>query len=349
MSNILILLGAGFNLDANSYLPPADRFSIPSANVCHNPPLDWERNPIPCSYPLVKDLLPACFGPKVDPELSAEKLFSEAYRRAEWIPLNRLVDIIQGADHYLAARMACRTDTPYATFFQKFKKANFLSYNYDCLAELHLLSQGRWHPKLGFGMKTEGSYSIALGDQVQAPLENESAIVLHLHGSLYLYPVETNISEADGSGTRWFTLRSRPRFLFDPDSLCRDFPAFPRPELDPGYSPPASRFIPPISDKESSLEATYYRLIAARAAELLREASVVISIGYSFAECDGPSYDTLLKQLFTEGKSLLIVNPSADQVVPELVGRYSIYSPSIQSIPLTFAQWVAADFPRGTP
>jgi len=348
MSEELFILGAGFNLDANKYLDPKNQYLLPSANEYYNPPLQWETEPLSCSYPKVNDLVHACFGLRVDPKTSAEKLFTQAYKKADWIPIERLVDIIQAADHYIASKIINYPSTPYLKFFQYFNGSHFLSYNYDCFAELHLQKLHRWHPLYGFGMQVQYSHSQSVIDQDVSLQNVGSSIVLHLHGSFYLYPIETDISPADINGTRWLTPRPSPRFIFDPDTLCDAFSGFTRPELDHGYSPPVARLIPPIADKSSSLVAKYYNLLIERAVNLINEASCLISIGYSFAENDSESYDILLKRLFEKGKKLLIVNPSSDQIVYKIKSRYRSYSPSVYSLPLTFSQWAEKGFPRGT-
>lgn len=348
MSKELFILGAGFNLDANKYIDPKNYYFLPSANDCHNPPLEWETKQLPCAYPKVDDLVHACFGPGIDLEKSAEKLFTQAYKNAEWIPLERLVDIIQAADYYIASNIIYNSCTPYMKFFQHFKESHFISYNYDCLAELHLQILNHWHPRHGFGIEALYFRNPIIKGQNFIPMHIVSSIVLHLHGSLYLYPIESYLSTADATGTRWLTLRSHPRFIFDPDSLSDAYPKFVRPVPGHDYVHPVARFIPPIFDKSMHLKETYYELLIKRAIQLLHKATTVISIGYSFAENDSQSYDTLLKKLFNEDKKLLVISPSADQIVHKIKAKYHSYSPSVISIPMTFSKWVAEGFPRGT-
>jgi len=274
MSNTLFIIGAGFNLDANSFVS-AVQVIQPSrtAGLTHEDAPDWELENIPLGYPNVNDLVKYGLGPEADLFRGAEELFTDAYGRHDWVVLKRLTIIIRG-----------------------------------------------------------------LGD---------STSVAHVHGSLYLYPIDFDVGPRDDNGSRWLSPRSDPRIVFDPDSLGSSFPRYTNPNPGYGFGIPEARFIPPVSDMADSVEQTYYKALFEAAIKQIRKAEEVIAINYCFAESDRPSYDHLLTQLFSEGKRLVIVYPSAIDHAHRLLAQYHEYSPSIVAGPSTFAGWVAAEYPKG--
>lgn len=347
MANPVFLLGAGFNLDANSLLPSSD-VSEPGrvVGLTHECPKPWELEPLPLRYPTVTELVRSCFGPDVDLAQGTEKLFTEAYSRSDWVVLCRLTEMLQGADHYIGTVLSGQ-DSVYARFFSAFPDATFISYNYDCLVELFLQAQGIWNPQSGFGVKAE-AYRPNFPDGLE-PLGDlgPSIEVIHVHGSLYLYPVNSDLGPPDRDGTRWLSIRSQPRFIFDPDTLASSFPRYSRPAPGHGYAIPEERFVPPIADKAESIEQDYYKILFGRAAEQAHKSSRLIAIGYSFAVSDRLSFDPFLRDLFSRSGSLLVVSPSAQDISMRLRHDYDTYSPRIESLPMTFSQWVNVGYPKG--
>jgi hypothetical protein len=129
----LFLLGAGFNIDANREAGPV-----------HN---SYYGNKIDCGYPLVAEMLQLCFGLDKQPAESIEQLFADAKKKHDIGPMERLVDRLMEADHYLARKLAT-SDTPnvYRRFFEKFSDSHFLTFNYDSLPEIYLHRKERWYP-----------------------------------------------------------------------------------------------------------------------------------------------------------------------------------------------------------
>lgn len=349
IENPVFLLGAGFNLDANALIPDSPTIDQPGRviGLTHDSSWDWEQLPLLLKYPLVTDLVSACFGPDADLSDGAEALFSSAFAASDWVVLKRFVTILQGADHYLARKMTILQASPYLRFFKDFGSTKFMSYNYDSLAEIHLRSLGLWHPASGFGFEVEAYTNGFPGAPIRYKNDIASTIVLHLHGSLCVYPIEFDISAAEGHEGQWLTLRERLRCVFDADSLGLDFQPFVRPGLCHGYRTPEQRVIPPIINKAESLEAAYFRTIAQQACDLIDDAQTLVAIGYSFADSDAISYGPYLTQLFSRGKELVVVGPSAIKSVLRLKAKYPLHSSSISSLNLTFAQWVEAGYPKG--
>jgi len=307
----------------------------------------WELADIPLRYPTVNELVQYCFGPDVTIPEGAEKLFTDAYARNDWVVLKRLTTILQGADHYIATPLSLR-ESAYSRFFNRFMDSAFISYNYDCLVELFLQQRGRWNPQSGFGVNAEAyKPAFPIGPELHGYL-GASVEVLHIHGSLYLYPIESDLSTPDQHGTQWLTMRSSPRFIFDPDSLGASFPGYSRPLAVHGYSAPEQRFIPPIADKAESIEQAYYRIVTQNALERIHDSDRAIAIGYSFASSDKPSYDSFLRELFSRSGILIVIAPSSQLIAERLRLDYRSYSPTIEYLPMTFSQWDNAGFPRGS-
>ena len=347
MAEPVFLLGAGFNLDANVLVPSSD-VSEPGrvVGLTHENPQPWELEPLPLRYPTVMELVRSCFGPDADLSQGAEKLFTEAYSRSDWVVLRRLTTILQGADHYIGTILA-GNESAYTEFLHAFPNAAFISYNYDCLVELLLQAQGTWNPQSGYGLRAEVYRpGFPTGPEPLGDL-GPSAEVIHVHGSMYLYPVISDLGAPDRDGTRWLSMRTRPRFLFDPYSLGSSFPHYSHPAPVHGFATPEERFIPPIADKAESIEQDYYKILFGRATERVRESGRLIAIGYSFASSDRLSFDRFLRDLFSRSGSLLVVSPSAHNISMRLRREYDTYSPSIESLPMTFSQWVDAGYPKG--
>jgi hypothetical protein len=168
-SATVFLLGAGFNADA---------FAEARTNA---------------GYPLSHDLARVCFGLDTLPMgCSIEDLFANAIRDHYPEPVSGLSDLLIEADHDVGMRLRACTgndDNLYLTFLRRFRSAIFLTFNYDSLVETLLLSLNCWRPDDGYGMPVT----------VQLPLNppplphRSESLVLHLHGSLMVYPQEFKI------------------------------------------------------------------------------------------------------------------------------------------------------------
>src|SRR5438477_9053584 len=141
--SMLFLLGAGFNIDATREAGPFYGNSIHIG-----------VHQIDCNYPLVADVLKLCFGLDKTPDgKSIEDLFSEALQTGNYKPMETLVDRLMGADYYIAQRLATAESlNSYQRFFDCFKSAQFLTFNYDSLPEIFLSPTGRWFPEDGYGV-----------------------------------------------------------------------------------------------------------------------------------------------------------------------------------------------------
>jgi len=213
-----------------------------------------------------------------------------------------------------------------------------LTFNYDSLPELLLLAERSWCPMDGYGVEVQANKAtIRSGEQ---PVEKSLRPILHLHGSLCVYPVTYDFEKRPGSDTSWMVDRP-PKFLFDPDALGNLFHPFER--IQPGvtYTYVHERFIAPIPDKAKGLEGEFIKEVYDKAVDFLSTAKQVICIGYSFNQHDQHSYEKLL--CAASGKSVLVVAPDSESSVKRLAAEFPEIEWSAQS--MSFASWVSNDYP----
>lgn len=315
------LIGAGFSLTANAYSRHGD------VGICG-------------LYPLGGDLAQQCFDSSYDLSNGIEAAFQAAIEQRDHAPIGRLVEIIQGADYCCGRRAATDSGSSLRTFILNFPTAPYFTFNYDCLLEQALMQVGRWVPMDGFGVPAEVT---AYPSAVSRLLETSRSSVVHLHGSLYLYPREFDISAADQSGTQWLTLKTVPEFVFDPDVNADLFTPFTRGKQDLRYSMPDERFIAPVPDKATGLAKAYVVAAYSAAAAMMRHVSQLVSIGYRFGPTDRESYHPIVRALTaTQRSSLVIVDPDATAITTRLSAGYQV---SITPVSRTFDQWVAEGCP----
>jgi len=110
------ILGAGFNVDANTEAGPIFGESLYVG-----------RYQIECGYPLVGEILNLCFGLQVLPAgKSIEDLFAEAHERRDYGPMTKLADRLREADFRIATRLASdKKRNCYRKFFEAFGSSTF--------------------------------------------------------------------------------------------------------------------------------------------------------------------------------------------------------------------------------
>lgn len=314
----VFIVGAGFSLAANA------RFEL-------------SNNRYAKCYPLARDLGVECFGASWDAAYDVEHAFSVAINTGVRFPIEKLIKLIQTADYYLGSQEAKDPLSVYGKLLEQFPNVQFISFNYDSLLEQVLLHRGLWNPCDGFGVPvTTGEPQKVAGQS-----EKSKAFVIHLHGSILLYPVEFSFSLIDN--TRWMTELDEPQFRFDPHNLSDCFEPFthaPRDSLD--YKAPGNRVIVPVMDKSDALRERYIKMVYERACSLLQSAEQVIAIGYRFAECDRLSFDPLLEVMMDRRLPLLIVAPDAANTANDIGKLYP--SLTIDAVPLTLKEWAASGF-----
>jgi hypothetical protein len=315
-SATVFLLGAGFNADASTEARTDAR------------------------YPLSRDLAKACFGPNTLPMgCSIEDLFANAIRDHCSEPVRALSDLLIDADHDVGMRLrACagNDDNVYLTFLRRFRSAIFLTFNYDSLVEMLLLSLNCWRPDDGYGMPV----------RVQLPLHppplphRSESLVLHLHGSLMVYPQEFMIVEKSNRSLAMLEHRAEPAFLFDPDTLVGEFFPFERVLPLTSFMYTDQRIIAPVLDKAPELRRVFVQNAYDRAAAALREATHIVAIGYRFGSYDRASYEPLLRA--TRDAKLTIVSPEAMEIANRLSSEHR--NLTWLPVPATFADWARAGF-----
>ena len=319
MPKIAFLVGAGFNADAAAVAGVSE-----------------------CGYPLLPDLANRCFGlsdhVKVD---DIESRFAQAVLERNAGPLEQLAEIMFEADNVIGSTLGQQKDSPsnvYARFFRDFPSEAILTFNYDSLVELLLFELGVWRPEDGYGVPV-----IAPRDELIdcAHLPQHSArSVLHLHGTLLVYPVDFFI-ENHRTSLNMLRPKEQADFAFHPDALGPSFLGFEQGVIGPAYQLPHQRIIAPVRDKASGLHGAFVREVHRLAASAVQEAEMVVAIGYRFNPSDRSSYDELLRLII--GKLLVIVSPDAHNVREQLHTAY----PGVHFDPQAsrFVDWVHAGYP----
>ena len=307
-----IIVGAGFNRDA-------------SAEVKHLGNVE---------YPLASDLVD-CFDPPQLPDgKSVEDLFQAALEGKNRMPLLNMCRHIMQADYYITPTLlpnADKENNVYLNFLCRFHQSPILTFNYDSLIELILLKLGKWYVEDGFGVKIKARRS-------QSPNQGQPAssqVVLHLHGSLYVYTSEYNLEQDI------VTEKDQPDFLFDPNRAGHRFLPYQRvlPGLD--YQEIERRVIAPVPNKAQGLKGEFVKRVMESAQWILQKAETVVCIGYSFNPHDRVSYDPLFDCLM-KGARVILVVPEAQQLSERLSGEY----PAPRWIPQAkrFREWVHSGY-----
>lgn len=332
----VFLLGAGFNRDAKRHAGTIIGHSI----YCG----EYE---IECGYPLVADLARICFGrDSLNETETIEELFAAASQEKNFEPLRRLYDTLMEADYRIVPRLLPgrpKLSNPYATFFDQFQGCHFLTFNYDSLPELFLLHHKVWYPQDGYGVPVGVAFDLSADKQVA--LRQSSSYVLHLHGSLCLYPCSFDLTDRLGSSIQWLVPKETTEYIFDPHSITSLFYPYTRmPPQPTGYEYVEHRVIAPVPDKAEGLQQEFVRAVHSRARNILESCQRVIVIGYRFNMLDKNSYDHLLSALSRARQpEAVLISPDADTLQDQLSGLYT----KIHWIPVarTFEEWVNAGFP----
>lgn len=313
----VFLIGAGFSIGANGLVSPNERAGA--------------------AYPVASDM-GKCFGGQYNLSLGVEQAFLTALGFRDHGPGKALIDLIQSADHYIGSRVAAMRDSPYHNLVRLHPDATFLSFNYDCLLEQLLFNKHLWNPEDGFGVTTKMNLHPRAAEN--DTIARSSRIrVLHLHGSLYAYPVEFETYKRSDCDLLLLCERNSLEFRFDPDALERAFYPFKRIPPDIHYRLPYERIVFPIPDKSEKLEQRALKLVYDIAQKCIEAAGEVITIGYSFAKYDELSYRPLLSTLAQTSKcQLTVVDPNASIIAAHLEGEF----PQLKIVPVSigFADWI---------
>ena len=310
------ILGAGFNVDAASEAGPT-----------HSE-----------GYPLVGDLARDCFDLAAIPQgTSIENLFEDALARRTYAPIEKLAHRLREADYYIASQLASDSANCYRRFFESFVGSHFLTFNYDSLPETILFRSNRWYPRDGYGLEVDADLPSS-GKGFES--KKSSTLVLHLHGTLCIRTVESQIRRNSANGVGWLTLLPQPKFKFDPGSITCNFAPFGR---HVGADDVMDRIIAPIPNKAEGLKSAFICDTYRKAIELVRCSDHVVAIGYSFNPHDRTSYEPLLQVLSEpKTKNLLIIAPEANGIATSLQRSFPLLS--VNAIPATFKHWVDSSF-----
>jgi hypothetical protein len=315
------LIGAGFNSDASQHVEDL-RESV--------------------KYPTGNDLARIAFGEDLVPEGSSiEEWFQQAIDEGNPVPLEKMCEAVLKADYYLTEGLlgTALKLNPYLLFLEKFPDSDFLTFNYDGLIEILLLHQQRWTPADGFGMSVRSGLSAV--DRT-AYKQSSPQLVVHLHGSLYIYARESDLSASDRSGVQWLTLRKESDFVFDPDSTAHRFFPFKRLPVDQNYKRTHERIIAPIPDKTIHLKQEFVEKSYCVAESVVQRADRIICIGYNFNNADRDSFAPILNLAKRRGLRITVVAPNARSIVRYITDEFRL---SAEAYSGTFAAWVQGGFP----
>ncbi len=319
----LFLFGSGFNADAG-------RCQTPEGGDC------W--------YPQLADTAALCFNKQIPVSESIEHLFSAAEQSRDNKPMDTLIRRLVDADFYLAYRQISSSGSSncYHKFFDAFRGATFLTFNYDSLPEIFLFRAGMWFPNDGYGVEVEADIvnSLMTDKFVRKP---SASIVLHLHGSICLHASDFEIKQDTIDTIPQIVHRDIPRYGFDPERLSECFRPYHRTLWPTGYVPLRDRIIAPIPNKAEGLTASFIQTIYNTATRKVRESGTVIAVGYSFNTHDRASYDPILQALAeSDGKRLVVVSPEAQRLAELLAHRHRRIH--IRPVEKTLKSWAADSF-----
>ena len=319
---VIFLLGAGFCVDA----------AYEAGN-----PTGVER---PAKYPLVHELLRLCFAKEsLPPNQSIEDLFQESIDERNLEPRRILYETLMEADYYITPHLIAdgsHRENVYMRFFADFPISPLLTFNYDSLPEILLLSKKAWRPEDGYGVPVRAEFKSGLAaDESSFPAKSQR-IIFHLHGSLCIYPDEFYTEYEPGSKYGILREKERPEYIFDPDITGHRFFPFDRIPPTQNYRYKEERVIAPVPDKAKGLDSNFIKAVYGQAIDLIHNASGIIVIGYSFNTNDRASYFPLLKA--AEKKRILIVSPDAKSLVQRLKDEFPRIDWRWEA--MSFKEWV---------
>lgn len=326
-NSLVFLLGAGFSVDAAS--EAGDPMALSSGR--------------PAQYPLVSDLLDICFGMgALPPDKSIEDLFEDCIDEGNRQPLQVLYELLMETDYYITPCLKCggsHENNAYLRFLRDFPRAPLLTFNYDSLPEILLLAEHWWRPEDGYGVPVQAKHR-TLRDA--KPLVDSSLRpVLHLHGSLCIYPATFYIERRPGPELDMLRFDRESEFLFDPDTLGHRFFPFERIPPSETYTYVADRVIAPVPNKAEGLKGEFIAAVYRQAIEFFRNAGQIVCIGYSFSHSDRASYAQLLAAV--ADRSILIVAPDAGSIVERLSHEHPLIQWEAKS--MSFKDWVRDGYP----
>ena len=325
----IFLIGAGFNVDANSLVQPyrATNFYGEIYNIN-------------AAYPVISELASIAFPNET--VVDFEERLAEAITKRDYGPMDRVIDALMRADHYVGSRLGeSGARNIYDEFLSWCGPAFFVTFNYDAFLELRLFKTQQWYPHDGFGVPVQVGLIPAAGDELNKRSTHQ---VLHLHGSYLLYTVDFNVSQPDDNNIRWIIQTEQPRFLFDPDALGQHFIPFKRVSPSYGYQRPEFRVIAPVPDKAEGLSEVFIQKCYQDALGRVIQSQRLISIGYSFSRSDRRSFAPILEKFVqTKGGSITVIDPNAKKIVEYLK---TMFPAKYRPIPWRFGDWVRRGFPE---
>ena len=170
-----------------------------------------------------------------------------------------------------------------------------------------------------------------------------SSLAVHLHGSSCVYTIESEIKGNPVGGIAQLIHLDEPLYAFAPDSIGNCFPRYRGVMSMTGRMRPDERVIAPIPDKSEHLKQAFIQKSYSVALRLIRQAGVLVAVGYSFNPYDRSSFQRLLQALGeTKERTLLVVSPQAGELSERLSDEYPALM--VKSVAKTLRQWGADSF-----
>jgi hypothetical protein len=310
-----LLIGAGFNADASLYV---------------------EELRETVKYPMGSDLARLAFGQDSIPAGSSiEQWFQQALDAGDRVTLERMCQAVLKADHYVTEGLlgTALSWNPYASFLEEYSSSDFMTFKYDGLLEILLLNSQSWTPEDGFGMPVRASRSsMHLADTNEASHQG----IVHLHGSLYVYARESDLSSPDSAGVQWLTMRENTDFVFDPDSTGYRFLPFTKATMDQNFKQTHERIIAPIPNKTIHLKQEFVTKSYQIAESIVQQADHIVCVGYNFNAADKDSYASILALAKRCELPITVVTPNARTIVTDVKREFGINAEPYSG---TFAEW----------
>jgi len=324
---IIFILGAGFCMDA--------------AAEAGNPPGIQE----PVKYPSLFEFLKVCFDKNVlPPNKSIEDLFQESIDKRDRKPIKILCETLMEADYFITPQLkvdGSHRKNVYMRFLDDFPVSHLITFNYDSLPEILLLSKKVWRPEDGYGVPVRAKLKFrSSSNELSLPYKSHR-VILHLHGSLCLYSDEFYTEYKQGSNYGMQRKKQKSDYIFDPDNIGKCFVPFGRISPTENYKYKEERVIAPVPNKAKGLKGEFIKNVYGQAIDLISNSRTIVVIGYSFNTNDLASYSPLLK--VAAKKRVLLVSPDANSLVLRLKKEY--YNIKWCCKAMSFKEWVLSDYP----
>ncbi len=155
--------------------------------------------------------------------------------------------------------------------------------------------------------------------------------------------VESRIDGNPVGGVAELIHLKEPLYAFDPDSISHCFPRYGRVMSITGHTRPDERVIAPIPEKSENLKQAFIQKSYSIALPIVRQAGVLVAVGYSFNPYDRASYHRILEALGqSKERTLFVVSPQAREPAKRISNEYPALR--VEPVEKAFSHWAADSF-----